>query len=327
MQELAKAHASVPPIAELSATLRRAAAADRRARRLQRHARATARRSGRTARRTLHHIVRQHPFARASLQDDDVTVDFAEHTSPRDRVAVVVTEPLTKDEHWQRVRAGRDPGLRRRRAVRLGRIERRRRGNAIQRACAEPHPGTATPMTTTPAPTPRFDTFYKHDELTRLLFDYAEAYPTLAAIRSIGKSYEGRDIWVATVTNAATGAAERQAGVLGRRQHPRRRADRVDRGALLPARARHQLRQRRRDHAAARHARGLPLPAPQPRRRRARARRPAAPHPLVDAALSVRRGAGRRPDRRGHRRRRPHPVHAHRRSARHLEEVRRRTRG
>ena len=48
----------------------------------------------------LHHIVRQHPFARASLQDDDVTVDFAEHTSPRDRVAVVVTEPLTKDEAW-----------------------------------------------------------------------------------------------------------------------------------------------------------------------------------------------------------------------------------
>ena len=48
----------------------------------------------------LHHIVRQHPFARASLQDEDVSIDFAEHTSPRDRVAVVVTEPLTKDETW-----------------------------------------------------------------------------------------------------------------------------------------------------------------------------------------------------------------------------------
>ena len=44
--------------------------------------------------------MRQHPFTRASLQDDDVTVDFAEQTSPRDRVAVVVTEPLTKDETW-----------------------------------------------------------------------------------------------------------------------------------------------------------------------------------------------------------------------------------
>jgi Predicted carboxypeptidase len=59
----------------------------------------------------------------------------------------------------------------------------------------------------TTAPTPRFDSFYKHDELTKLLFEYAQAFPTLAAIRSIGKSYEGREIWVATVTNSATGAA------------------------------------------------------------------------------------------------------------------------
>ena len=63
-------------------------------------------------------------------------------------------------------------------------------------------------MTTTEAPKIRFDIFYKHDDLTRLLFEYAQAFPTLAAIRSIGKSYEGRDIWVATITNVATGAAE-----------------------------------------------------------------------------------------------------------------------
>ena len=49
----------------------------------------------------LHHIVRQHPFSARSLQDEDVTVDFAQQTSPRDRVAVVVTEPLTKDEQWE----------------------------------------------------------------------------------------------------------------------------------------------------------------------------------------------------------------------------------
>ena len=48
----------------------------------------------------LHHLVRQHPFATASLQDDDVTVDFAQLTSPNDRVAIVVTEPLTRDEPW-----------------------------------------------------------------------------------------------------------------------------------------------------------------------------------------------------------------------------------
>ena len=62
-------------------------------------------------------------------------------------------------------------------------------------------------MTMPATPLPRFDTFYKYDELTRLLFAYAEAHPTLVAVRAIGKSHEGREIWVATVTNIATGAA------------------------------------------------------------------------------------------------------------------------
>jgi murein tripeptide amidase MpaA len=60
-------------------------------------------------------------------------------------------------------------------------------------------------MTTPATPTPRFDTFYRHDALTRLLFDYADAHPALVSVGSIGKSFEGRDIWVATVTNTATG--------------------------------------------------------------------------------------------------------------------------
>ena len=60
-----------------------------------------------------------------------------------------------------------------------------------------------TPIRTTP--TPRFDTFYKYDELTRLLAEYAEAHPNLVSVGSMGKSFEGRDIWVVTVTNAATG--------------------------------------------------------------------------------------------------------------------------
>jgi murein tripeptide amidase MpaA len=63
-------------------------------------------------------------------------------------------------------------------------------------------------MTTPASPQPRFDTFYNHDELTRLLFAYAQAHPTLVVVQSIGKSFEGRDIWVATLTNIATGAAE-----------------------------------------------------------------------------------------------------------------------
>ena len=48
----------------------------------------------------LHYIVRQAPFARATLADEDVTVDFAEVTTPKDRVAVVATMPLTRDETW-----------------------------------------------------------------------------------------------------------------------------------------------------------------------------------------------------------------------------------
>jgi murein tripeptide amidase MpaA len=57
-----------------------------------------------------------------------------------------------------------------------------------------------------------FDRFYRHADLTALLKAFAAEYPGLAAIESIGKSYEGRDIWVLTVTNMATGpAAEKPA--------------------------------------------------------------------------------------------------------------------
>ncbi len=55
-------------------------------------------------------------------------------------------------------------------------------------------------------PVPRFDQFYRHAELTRLLQDYAAAAPQLIALSSLGKSFEGRDIWLLTITNQATGA-------------------------------------------------------------------------------------------------------------------------
>ncbi len=57
-------------------------------------------------------------------------------------------------------------------------------------------------------PVPRFDIFYRHAELTRLLQDYAAAAPHLVQLSAIGKSHEGRDIWLATVTRRDTGAAE-----------------------------------------------------------------------------------------------------------------------
>jgi murein tripeptide amidase MpaA len=57
-------------------------------------------------------------------------------------------------------------------------------------------------------PQPRFDIFYRYGALTELLMDYADAAPELVSVASIGKSHEGRDIWLATLTNTATGAAE-----------------------------------------------------------------------------------------------------------------------
>ena len=136
----------------------------------------------------------------------------------------------------------------------------------------------------------------------------------LVAIEAIGKSHEGRDIWVVTVTNAQDRPGRGQAGVLGRRQHPRDRSRRVRRQPLLPAHAGHAIRQRRGRDARARHARVLRLSAHQSGRRRMGARRQAEVDPLQHAALSVRRRGHRGPDRRGHRRRRPHPADAHRRT-------------
>jgi predicted glutamine amidotransferase len=48
----------------------------------------------------LHYILRRAPFSRATLADEDLSVDFAAVTTPRDRVAVVATMPLTRDEMW-----------------------------------------------------------------------------------------------------------------------------------------------------------------------------------------------------------------------------------
>jgi murein tripeptide amidase MpaA len=54
-------------------------------------------------------------------------------------------------------------------------------------------------------PVPRFDQFYRHDELTRLLHDYVAAAPQLVQLSALGKSFEGREIWLLTITNTATG--------------------------------------------------------------------------------------------------------------------------
>ena len=99
MQELAKAHASVPSIEELTATLRELVP------RIASHGTFNFMLSNGEAlwahcSTRLCYLVRQHPFRQARLQDEDISVNFAELTTPSDRVALVVTEPLTADEAW-----------------------------------------------------------------------------------------------------------------------------------------------------------------------------------------------------------------------------------
>jgi glutamine amidotransferase len=105
MQELNKAHASVPSIPELTATLRELVP------QIASHGTFNFMLSNGEAlwahcSTKLCYLVRQHPFRQAQLQDDDISVNFAELTTASDRVAVVVTEPLTRDEAWTFFRPG-----------------------------------------------------------------------------------------------------------------------------------------------------------------------------------------------------------------------------
>ena len=51
----------------------------------------------------LTYIVRKAPFGKARLLDDDVMVDFSEVTTPNDKVSVIATLPLTRDETWSQL--------------------------------------------------------------------------------------------------------------------------------------------------------------------------------------------------------------------------------
>ena len=52
-----------------------------------------------------------------------------------------------------------------------------------------------------------YDRFYRYTEFTEILHGFVKKFPQLLSIESIGKSHEGRDIWVVTATNQKTGAA------------------------------------------------------------------------------------------------------------------------
>ena len=99
MQELSKSHAALPSIEELTHTLRELAA------KISPHGTFNFLLSNGEAlwaHATTHlcYIERQHPFTQAQLSDEDLSVDFSRETTPQDKVAIIVTAPLTQNEQW-----------------------------------------------------------------------------------------------------------------------------------------------------------------------------------------------------------------------------------
>ncbi|MES2069407.1 MAG: M14 family metallopeptidase [Pseudomonadota bacterium] len=53
----------------------------------------------------------------------------------------------------------------------------------------------------------QYDRYYRYSEFSALLHQFVAEYPDLLSLESIGKSHEGKDIWVVTATNRKTGPA------------------------------------------------------------------------------------------------------------------------
>ncbi|MBM3123702.1 MAG: carboxypeptidase [Chloroflexi bacterium] len=55
-------------------------------------------------------------------------------------------------------------------------------------------------------PNVKFNRFHRYAELTQILKAFAKEYPGLIRLESIGKSHEGREVWLVTATNFKSGA-------------------------------------------------------------------------------------------------------------------------
>lgn len=105
LQELNKSHANVPSVEELSCTLRELAPP------IAQHGTfnfllSNGQALWAHASTKLHYVLREHPFHNVQLKDEDINVDLAELNGPDDRLAIVVTEPLTTNEHWVAMQPG-----------------------------------------------------------------------------------------------------------------------------------------------------------------------------------------------------------------------------
>lgn len=105
LQEMVKSHAGVPSVQELTLTLRELVP------QIARHGTfnfllSNGQALWAHASTMLHYLVREHPFAEVHLRDEDIKVDLAKLNCPQDRVAIVVTEPLTTNETWTELEPG-----------------------------------------------------------------------------------------------------------------------------------------------------------------------------------------------------------------------------
>ncbi len=53
----------------------------------------------------LHYVCRRAPFGTA-LREDDVVIDFSKYTKDTDKVTIITTQPLTKNEQWTKMKNG-----------------------------------------------------------------------------------------------------------------------------------------------------------------------------------------------------------------------------
>lgn len=105
MQELNKSHAGLPTVEELSRTLADLVPA------IAQHGTfnfllSNGQALWAHASTRLHYVLRQHPFSEVHLKDEDISVNLAERNGPQDRLAIVVTEPLTSNEDWVAISPG-----------------------------------------------------------------------------------------------------------------------------------------------------------------------------------------------------------------------------
>ena len=77
---------------------------------------------------------------------------------------------------------------------------------------AEPQPYKAMGAPANPKVIARWNRYHDHGEATSLLKQLAHAHADLARLKSLGKSYGGRDMWLMTITNFDQGREEQKAG-------------------------------------------------------------------------------------------------------------------